>query len=74
VVPSVSAGLPAQSANESSIIRQLRGRLAEVEKNLAIIYAGSAVSRKKAEVAAELEGYVREELVNAMNSLSCKFP
>src|SRR3954463_11674539 len=44
-----------------------------MEKNLPIIYAGSAVAKKKAEVAAELEKYVRGELVNAMNSLSCKY-
>src|SRR3954462_8946968 len=62
----------AQAADESSTIRQLRSRLADVEKNLPIVYAGSAVAKKKAEIAAELEKYVREELVNAMNSLSCK--
>src|SRR4051794_34043976 len=55
------------------MIRQLRGRLADMEKNLPIVYAGSAVAKKKAEIAAELEKYVREELVNVMNSLSCKY-
>src|SRR3954465_2139281 len=73
VVPAVSAGLAAQSADGSLTIWQLRSRLAEMEKNLPIVYAGSAVAKKKSEIAAELEKYVREELVNAMNSLSCKF-
>src|SRR3954462_9658976 len=72
VVSSAPSGPVAQAAGESSMIRQLQGRLADMEKTLPIVYAGSAVAKKKAEIAAELEKYVRGELVNAMNSLSYK--
>src|SRR3954463_1529468 len=44
-----------------------------MEKNLQTIFAGSAIAKKKAEITVEMQKYVREELVKAMNSLSCKY-
>ena len=73
-VPSSSAGPSDGVADESAIIRQLRRRIAETEKNLSIIYAGEAVAKAKGELALQFEKFAREELVKATNSLSCKYP
>ena len=73
-VPSASSGPSAEAADESAIIRQLRRRIAETEKNLSTIYAGAAVAKAKGELALQFEKFAREELVKATNSLSCKYP
>ena len=73
-VPLTSSGPSAEAADESTIIRQLRRRIAETEKNLSIIYAGAAVAKSKGELALQFEKFAREELVKATNSLSCKYP
>ena len=73
-IPSTASGLPAEAANESAIIRQLRRRIADTEKNLSIIYAGAAVVKAKGELALQFKKFAREELVKATNSLSCKYP
>ena len=73
-IPSTSAGPSAEAADESAIIRQLRKRIADTEKNLSIIYAGAAVAKAKGELAMRFERFAREELVEATNSLSCKYP
>lgn len=69
---SPSAIPPAGEADESTIIQQLRRRIAETEKKLPIIYAGAALAKSKAELALQFEKSAREELVQATNSLSCK--
>ena len=71
-IPSTPAGPSAEAADESAIIRQLRKRIAETEKNLSVIYAGAAVAKAKGELALQFERFAREELVKATNSLSCK--
>ena len=73
-IPSTSSGPSAEGADESAIIRQLQRRIAKIEKNLAIIYAGAAVAKAKGELALQFEKVAREELVKATNSLSCKYP
>ena len=73
-IPSTSSGPSSEAADESAIIRQLRRRIAETEKNLSIIYAGAAVAKTKGELAMQFEKFAREELMKATNSLSCKFP
>ena len=71
-VPSTAPGPSAQPSDESGIVRQLRSRIAEIEKNLSTIYAGVAIVKKKGELAMKLEKYAREELVKATNSLQCE--
>ena len=71
-IPSSSAGPSDGAADEPAIIRQLRRRIAETEKNLSIIYAGAAVAKAKGELALQFEKFAREELVKATNSLGCK--
>ena len=73
-IPVTSSGPSAEAADESAIIRQLRRRIAETEKNLPIIYAGAAVAKAKGELALQFEKFAREELVKATNSLNCKYP
>ena len=72
LVTSTSAGPSTEAADESTVIRQLRRRIAETEKNLSIIYAGAAVAKTKGELALQFEKFAREELVKATNSLGCK--
>ena len=73
-VQSTSAVPPAGAADESTIIQQLRRRLAETEKNLPIVYAGAAVAKSKGDIALQFERFAREELEKATNSLGCKYP
>ena len=61
-----------ESNNESGIIRDLRSKIAAMKADLEPIYAGTAIIKKKGELALEFEGYAREELVNVVNSLQCK--
>ena len=71
-VPSTTLGPSTQPSDESGIVRQLRSRISEMEKNLSTIYAGVAVVKKKGELAMKLEKYARDELVKATKSLQCK--
>ena len=73
-IPSTSAVPSAEAADESAIIRQLRKRIADTEKNLSIIYAGAAVAKAKGELAMQFEKFAREELVKVTSSLGCKYP
>ena len=71
-VPSTSSGPSTEAADESTVVQQLRSRIAATEKNLSTIYAGAAIVKKKGELALQMEEYAGEELVKATNSLSCK--
>ena len=73
-VPSTPAGPSTEAADESAVVQQLRRRVAEIEKNLSIIYAGAAVAKSKCELALQFEKFAREELVKATNNLDCKYP
>ena len=61
-----------ESNNESGIIRDLHSKIAAMKADLEPIYAGTAIIKKKGELALEFEGYARKELVNAVNSLQCE--
>ena len=63
---------PNDSNNESSIIRDLRSKIAAMEADLVPIYAGTAIIKKKGELALEYEDYARKELIKATNSLQCE--
>ena len=63
---------PNRSNDEFRIIRDLRDKIAAMERELAPIYAGTAVIKKKGELALEYEKYAREELIKATNSLQCE--
>ena len=47
----------AEAADESTLVQQLRRRIAEMEKNLPIIYAGAAVAKTKGELALQFEKF-----------------
>ena len=63
---------PNELNNESGIIRDLRSKIAAMKADLEPIYAGTAIIKKKGELALEFEGYACKELVNAVNSLQCE--
>ena len=63
---------PDESGGESGIIRDLRSKITAMKVDLGPIYAGTAIIKKKGELALEYEGYARKELVDALNFLQCK--
>ena len=74
-MPSVPSGAPIrsdESGSESGIIRDLRNTIAAMKADVEPIYAGTAIIKKKGELALEFEGYARKELVDALNFLQCK--
>ena len=74
-MPSIPSGAPIrpnESGDESGIIRDLRNKIAAMKADLEPIYAGTAIIKKKGELALEYEGYARKELVDALNFLQCK--
>lgn len=71
-MPSGAPMPPNESNDESGIIRDLRNKIAAMKADLEPIYAGTAIIKKKGELALEFEGYARKELVNAVNSLQCE--
>ena len=72
-IPSSAAGPSDQSSSdESGIIRQLRNKIAGMEKDLTTLHAGAAVVKKKGELAIAMEKCAQDELVKAMKSLQCE--
>ena len=72
-VPWSAAGPSNQSSDdESGLVRQLRSKMSEMEKDLTTLHAGVAVVKKKGELAMALESCARDELVKATASLQCK--
>ena len=71
-IPSDIPVHPNESSDESVIIRDLRSQIAAMKADLTPIYAGTAIIKKKGELALEYEGYARKELVDALNFLQCK--
>ena len=72
-VSSTAAGPSSQSTgDESGLVRQLRSKITEMEKDLTTLHAGVAVVKKKGELAMALETCARDELVKATRSLHCK--
>ena len=71
-IPSDASIRPDESGGESGIIRDLRSKIAAMKADLEPIYAGTAIIKKKVEMALEFEGYARKVLVDALNFLQCK--
>ena len=66
------SSLSSATGNESELVRQLRNRISQMEKDLVGIHAMVAVVKKKGELAAEVEQYALDRLQTATKSLSCK--
>ena len=66
------APIPSTVAGPSSLVRQLRSKISQMEKDLSTIHAGVAVVKKKGELAIAMEKYARDELIKATQSLHCK--
>ncbi|KAK1627796.1 hypothetical protein QYE76_002111 [Lolium multiflorum] len=72
-VPSfVDDSLGASSENDR--LQRMKGRIAQMEKDMRNTYALAAIVRKKSELAADAERYALAELHKATESLNCKFP
>ena len=74
-MPPIPSDIPvhlSEPGDESAIIRDLRSQIAAMKADLTRIYAGTAIIKKKGELALEYEGYARKELVDALNFLQCK--
>ena len=72
-IPSAAAGpssLPI--GDDSGLVRQLRSKISQMEKDLTIIHAGVAVVKKKVELAIAMEKYAQYELMKATRSLHCE--
>lgn len=70
--PLSSSNLPSGTHGESGLIRELRDKIAAMEKEMVPIFAGTAIIKKKGELALEFEKHAREELVKVTNSLQCE--
>ena len=71
-IPSTASRPSGGPNDESRIIQDLRSKIAAMERDMVPIYAGTAVVKKKGELALEFEKHAREELVKATNSLQCE--
>ena len=71
---SLATGVPSKQPNndESGLVRQLRDRLAAMEKDLTTLHAGVAIVKKKGELATAMEACAQDELEKATRSLQCK--
>ena len=66
------SSLSSTTGNESELVRQLRNRISQMEKDLVGIHAMATVVKKKCELAAEVEQYALDRLQTATESLNCK--
>ena len=71
-IPSAASRPSGDPNDESRIVQDLRSKIAAMERDMVPIYAGTAVVKKKGELALEFEKHAREELVRATNSLQCE--
>ena len=71
-IPSTAPRPPNELNDKSRLVQELRNKIAAMEKDLSTIFAGTAIIKKKGELALEFEKYAREELVKATNSLQCE--
>ena len=58
--------------DDSGLVRQLRSKMSQMEKDLTIIHAGVAVVKKKGELAIAMEKYAQDEIMKATRSLHCE--
>ena len=71
-IPSAAPGPFGDHNDEYRIMQDLRSKIAAMERDMIPIYAGTAIIKKKGELALEFEKRAREELVKATNSLQCE--
>lgn len=74
-VPPISSGPPIPSGpvyEESATLRNLREKVSRMEKEMMVIHAGVAVSKKKGEIAAQAAAYAEKEMKDAIEELGCK--
>ena len=75
MTPTVShaeSSLNSSTVNESELVRRLRNRISQLEKDIVGLHAMAAVVKKKGELAAEVEQHALDRLRTATESLSCK--
>jgi hypothetical protein len=66
------SSMSSTTGNESELVRQLRNRISQMEKDLVGIHAMVEVLKKKGELAAEVEQYALDELQKATESINYK--
>ena len=75
MTPTVShaeSSLNSSTVNESELVRRLRNRISQLEKDIVGLHAMAAVVKKKSELATEVEQHALDRLRTATESLSCK--
>lgn len=60
------------SLGESASLSHMREKIARMEQDMKVVYAGVAVAKKKGEIAAQAAAYAEGELAEATNMLSCE--
>ena len=74
-VPPISSGSSVPSGppgDESAMLRSLREKVSRMEKDMMVIHAGVAVSKKKGEIAAQAAAYAEKDMKDATEELWCK--
>ena len=71
-VSRVESSLSSATGNESELVRRLRNRISQLEKDIVGLHAMAAVVKKKGELAAEVEQHALDCLRTATESLGCK--
>ena len=54
------------------MLRNLREKVSRMEKEMMVIHAGVAVSKKKGEIVAQAAAYAEKEMMDAIEELWCK--
>jgi hypothetical protein len=60
------------AADESELVRRLRGRISQLNKDMTGLHAMAALIKKKSEIATAVERHALDRLRVATESLSCK--
>jgi hypothetical protein len=71
-VSHAESSLNSATGNESELVRRLRNRISQLEKDIVELHAMAAVVKKKGELATEVEQHALDRLRTATESLSCK--
>src|SRR3954451_21747471 len=71
-IPSAGPGSSGGHGYDSRLVQELRDRIAAMERDMTLIFAGTAIVKKKVELALAFEKRAREELVEATNNLQCE--
>ncbi len=75
-MPSTSSraesSLNSATVDESELVRRLRNRISQLEKDMVGLHAMAALVKKKSELATAIEQHALDRLRVATESLSCK--